>query len=219
MGSTLLQLLPLALAAALSSVTLTATVFILLSDRRIPSGLAFLAGTVIGTFAAITLATVAGQAIPGRQRHHNAVAGTLEIAIGAAFVLLGVITLARRNRAGAGRGRSWLDGVGSFGLVPLFGIGLALNLRPKAVLLVMAAGLAISRADLSLEDNLVLIIVYAAIATSTVVVPIVATILLPRWMELRLLAAKEWIASHSSAVSATIMILLGGFIIALGVAG
>ena len=65
MGQTLLQLLPLALAAALSSVPITATIFILLSESRSRSGLAFLAGTVLGTFAALMLATVAG---PGSSR-------------------------------------------------------------------------------------------------------------------------------------------------------
>jgi hypothetical protein len=219
MGQVLLQLLPLALAAALSSVTVTATVFILLSDSRVPSGLAFLVGTVLGTFAALTLATVASQAIPGRPRHQDALVGRLEVVIGIAFVILGVITLARRNRPRTDRGRGWLDGVGSFGVLPLFGIGLALNLRPKAVLLVAAAGLAISRANLAFDENAILVIVYTAIATCTVVVPIVATILFPHRMEPRLLSAKGWIADHSTTVSATIMILIGGFVIALGLTG
>ena len=95
----------------------------------------------------------------------------------------------------------------------MLGIGLALNLRPKAMLLAAAAGLAISGADLLFHDNLVLVVLYTAIATCTVVVPIVATILFPRRMEPRLLAAKGWIAAHSTAVGATMMILIGGFVI------
>jgi len=66
MGEALLQLIPLGMAAALSSIPITATIYILLSESRGRSGLAFLAGTVLGTFAAVTLATVAGQALPGR---------------------------------------------------------------------------------------------------------------------------------------------------------
>ena len=59
MGQALLQLVTLALAAALSTVPIAATIFILLSASRNRSGLAFLSGTVLGTFAALTLATVA----------------------------------------------------------------------------------------------------------------------------------------------------------------
>lgn len=219
MGQTLLQLIPLGLAAALSSVPITATVFILLSESRGRSGLAFLAGTVLGTFAAVALATVAGQALPGRPRHHDDLIATLEVVVGVAMVLMGVVTLVRRPRTGSGRGTSWLNSIASFGVMPVFGIALALNARPKSVLLVAAAGLAISRADLSFEQDLLLTLLYTAVATLTVVVPIVATILFPRWMEPRLVAVKGWIAAHSAAVSATIMALVGVFVIGLGISG
>ena len=177
MGQALFQVVPLALAAALSSVPISATIFILLSEGRTRSGLAFLAGTVIGTFVAITLVTAVGQALPGRPRRHAELIGKLEIALGIAMVLLGVFTLLRGSAAASGHSSRWLNGVGSLGVLPVFGIGLALNLRPKAILLVAAAGLAISRAHLSLEEAAVLVVVYTAVATCTVVVPIVLTIL------------------------------------------
>ena len=63
-----------------------------------------MAGTVLGTLAAVTLATVASQALPGRQRHHDDLIATLEVVVGAAMVLLGIITLARHNRSGSGSG-------------------------------------------------------------------------------------------------------------------
>jgi len=215
----LAQLVPLAVAAALSSVPLTATIFILISDSAGRSGLAFLAGTVLGTFCAVTVSTVASQALPGRPRQHEALIERLEIAIGIAMVLLGVVTLMRRRNAGRGSGAGWLDDIGSFGALPVLGIGLALNLRPKAVLLAAAAGLATSGARLELRETLVLVLCYTAIATCTVAVPIVATIVFPQWMKPRLLSAKGWLAAHSTAVSATISILIGGFLLAAGVRG
>src|SRR3954466_3365421 len=217
MGEALLQLIPLGMAGALSSIPITATIYILLSESRGRSGLAFLAGTVLGTFAAVTLATVAGQALPGRQRQHDDLVGKLEVVLGFAMVLLGAVTLARRNGTGSSRGASWMDSIGSLGMVPVFGIALALNVRPKAVLLVTAAGLAISRANLRFEENLVLAVLYTAIATVTVGVPIVATILFPRWMEPHLVAVKGWVTAHSTAVSATIMILAGIVVIGVGI--
>lgn len=215
----LVQLVPLAVAAALSSVPLTATIFILLSDSGGRSGLAFLAGTVLGTFAAMTVATLASQALPGRPRQHEALIGKLEIAIGTAMVLLGVVTLMRRQNAGRDSRTGWFDDIGSFGPLPVLGIGLALNIRPKAVLLAAAAGLATSGARLELRETFVVVVCYTAIATSTVVVPIVATTLFPQRMKPLLLSAKGWLAAHSTAVSATISILIGGFLIAVGVGG
>jgi hypothetical protein len=216
MGQALLQLIPLGLAAALSSVPITATIFILLSESRSRSGVGFLAGTVLGTFATVALATVVGRALPGRPREHVALVGKLEVLIGIALVLLGVVTLARRSRAGSGSGPGWLDRIGTFGVLSVFGIGVVLNLRPKAMLLAVAAGLAIVGANLVFHNDLGLVVFYTVIATCTVAVPIVATLLFPRRMEPRLLAAKEWIAAHSTTVGATMMILIGAFVIAVG---
>ena len=103
--------------------------------------------------------------------------------------------------------------------MPIFGIALALNVRPKAVLLTTAAGLAISKANLRFEENLALAVLYTALATTTTVVPIVATVLAPEWMEPRLRSTKAWIAQHSTAISATITILVGMFVIAIGISG
>jgi hypothetical protein len=219
MGSVLVQLLPLALAAALSSVPISATIFILLSESRTRSGLVFLAGTVLGTFATVTLSAVLGQALPGRSRQHDELVGTLEVVVGSAMVLLGVVTLLRRNRVETKGRPKWLDGIGSLGTVPVLGIGLALNLRPKAVLLSAAAGLAISSTRLAPDERLVLLVLYTAVATCTVVLPIVATILFPQRMEPPLVTAKDWIAAHSTAVGAAMIILVGAFVATLGLTG
>ncbi len=220
MGKALLQLLPLALASALSTVTISATIFFLLSKTRTRSGLAFLTGTVIGTFAAVTLATVAGQALPGRPRHHHEVVGKLEVVTGIALVVLGLVSLARRHRVvNSARRPGWLHGISDVGPVPVFGIGLALNLRPKAVLLAAAAGLVVSDANLAFDENLVLLLLYTVVATSTVGVLVVATILSARRMEPRLVSVNAWMSAHSRAISATIMIVVGVFVAALGLTG
>jgi hypothetical protein len=172
---------------------------------------------VLGTAAALTLATLAGQALPGRQRELDSLIGSLEILVGVALVVLGLVPLLRRNRPASTLRPSWVEGIGSFGPLPAFGIGLALNVRPKAVLLFAAAGLAISGADLSFQDNLVLLVVYTAIATSTVAAPTLATLLFPDRMEPRLVEARDWINAHGAALAGIVMILIGLVIIGVGI--
>lgn len=219
MGQVLVQLIPVAIAAALSTVPITATIFILLSKRRGATALPFLTGCVLGTATGVTLATLATQALPGRPRRLESLIDSLEILVGSVLVVLGLVTLVRHARTSTSQRPTWIESIGSFGALPAFGIGLALNVRPKALLLFAAASLAIGGAHLSVEDNLILIAVYTAIATSTVVAPTLATVLFPTRMEPRLVVAKDWISAHGAAVTGVIMILIGLVVIGAGIRG
>jgi hypothetical protein len=201
-------------------VPITATLFILLSERRRTTALPFLSGWVIGTVAALVLAIVAAQALPGRPRGFSSLADNLEILVGSALILFGLYTLVRRRRTPTG-GAGWIEGIGSLGPLPLLGLGLALNLRPKAVLLVVAAGLAISGAPPGVDDvdTLILIAVYTAIATSTVLVPTLATVFFPERMEPRLVVARDWVDAHGTAVTGVVVILVGVVVLAAGISG
>ncbi len=139
--------------------------------------------------------------------------------IGSALVVFGVVTVVRHARSSTSRPPGWLEGIGSLGPLPAFGIGLALNLRPKALLLFAAAGLAISGAPPLVDDTLFLILVYTAIATSTVVAPTLATVFFPDRMEPRLVVARDWVGAHGTAVTGAIMILVGVVVLAAGISG
>ena len=217
MGQVLVQLIPIALAAALSTVPITATLFILLSERRKTTALPFLFGWVIGTAVGLILATLAAQALPGRPRQFDSLIDNLEILVGSALILFGVVTLLRNRRSA--QPSAWIEGVGSLGPPAALGIGLALNLRPKALLLVSAAGLAISGSPPRVDDSdtLILIVVYTAIATSTVVVPTLATLFFPARMEPRLVVARDWVTAHGPVVTAVVVILVGVVVLAAGI--
>jgi hypothetical protein len=213
MWQVLLQLIPLAGAAAISMVPIAATVFILLSERRRVAAPPFVIGWVVGTASALTLATLISHALPGRARQRDALIVDLEIGVGCALIALGIVTLVRQRRAPTSRLPGWIEGLGSFGTLPTFGIGLALNIRPKALLLTTAAGLAITRGHLSLEEDAVLIAIYTLVATSTVAGPVLATLLLPERMEPRVVATRDFITAHGAAVTASIMILIGVLVV------
>lgn len=217
MGQPYGQLVPAAAAAALSAVPITATIFVLLSHRRKTTALPFLAGWVLGTAAGLTLATLATQALPSRPRREASLIATLEVLIGIVLIVAGLFTLVGHQRARPRQRPSWIEGIGSFGPLPAFGIGLALNVRPKSLLLFAAGSLAIAGADVDGRDTLVAIAVYTAIATSTVVVPTVATVLFPDRMEPRLVAARDWIAAQGAALTGVAMVGVGVVVLVAGV--
>jgi hypothetical protein len=217
MGQALGSLIPLGIAAAVSTVPILVTILILLSDNRSRSALPYLIGWVVGTLFLVTVGTIAASSLPQpRPRQPDTVVGALEILIGVAFVALGIIAIRRREKSPGGQEPKWAHAVGAIGAGRAVGLGLGLNLRPKGVLLCVAASLALHSANDGVEDTAILILVYTAIATSTVAVPIVATLLSPRRMEPRLIAARSWLDRNGQMVNATIMVIVGVLIAVSG---
>jgi hypothetical protein len=210
-------LLPIAVAVAFSSVPLTVTILILLSPNRGRAALPFLIGWVIGVAAVISLSAAGAAALskPLRRGPDMAVV-VLEILIGAALMVLAAIYLRRRSPAsGTGLPR-WLAAVDSFGPVVCFSIAVVLSLRPKGLLLGIAGGLALSAASLKPDDAVLLIIIYTAIASSTVVVPIIASLIAPQRMEPKLISARDWLIVNGRIVTSVMMFMIGVVILGYG---
>jgi len=213
------QLLPLAVAAAVSMVPITIMIVVLLSPKRNQAAVPYLLGWVLGAAAVLLLGVLAAQLLPDyRPRQPQTAVAVLEILLGAAALLIGLAALRRRPASANGESSAWTRAAGSLGVASSAGIGVALNIRPKALVLAAAASLTLHSASLAWEETGILIAVYAAIATSTVVVPIVATLVSPRRMEPRLLAAQDWIAANGSAVTAVLMLLIGALLLGVGIA-
>jgi Sap, sulfolipid-1-addressing protein len=211
-------LLPIAVAVAFSSVPLTVTILILLSPNRGRAALPFLIGWVIGVAAVISLSAAGAAALskPLRRGPDMAVV-VLEILIGAALMVLAAIYLRRRSPAsGTGLPR-WLAAVDSFGPVVCFAIAVVLSLRPKGLLLGIAGGLALSAASLNADDAALLIIIYTAIASSTVVVPIIASLIAPQRMEPKLISARDWLIVNGRIVTSVMMFMIGVVILGYGI--
>ena len=218
MGQALGSLIPLGVAAALSTVPILVTILILLSDNRNRSAVPYLVGWVVGTLFLVTVGSIAAGSLPQpRPRQPDTIVAALEILIGVGFLALGILTLRRHRESPGGREPKWAHAVRAIGAGRALGLGLALNLRPKALLLCAAASLALHSAKAGVEDTAVLILVYTALATSTVAVPIVATLLSPRRMEPRLIDARGWLDHNGPVVTATIMGLVGVLVAVSGI--
>jgi hypothetical protein len=212
-------LLPIAFAVALSSVPLTVTILILLSPNRGRAALPFLVGWVIGVAAIISLSAAGAAALsqPLRRGQDTAIA-VLQILIGAALMVLAGIYLRPRTRAVSTGLPRWLAAVDSFGALASFAIGVLLGFRPKGLLLGIAAGLALNAASVRADEAVILIIIYTVIATSTVVIPIVASLVAPRRMEPKLVAVRDWLATNGRILTSVMMLLIGVVILGSGLA-
>jgi hypothetical protein len=82
----------------------------------------------------------------------------------------------------------------------------------------MAAGLALHAASVRAGEDAVLIAIYTVIATSTVVVPIAASLIAPRWMEPKLIASRDWLAHNGRILTSSMMFMIGVVILGTGIA-
>jgi Sap, sulfolipid-1-addressing protein len=213
-------LLPIAVAVAISSVPITVTILILLSPNRSRAALPFLVGWVTGVVAVIVLSALGASVLPEPPRRGpDIVTALLQIMIGTALVVLGVISLLRSSRSEHTGMPGWLSAVDSFGALAAFGVAVLLDFRPKGLLLGIAAGLVLHGAPVRASETAVLIGVYTLIATSTVVVPITASLMAPRRMEPRLIAARDWLAHNGRTLTSSMMIMIGVVILGVGLTG
>jgi NAD/NADP transhydrogenase beta subunit len=212
------QLLPIALAIAISSVPIMATILILLSPRRGQSAVPFLIGWVLGIATVVSICTLVAQLIPTARspRRPETVIGTAEILVGMGLVVIAIIAWRRARRNPSTAMPKWLNTVSSFGPWSAFGVAFALNVRPKGLLLAIAAGLALRADDLSLGESAIAIAIYTLVGCSTVAVPIIVTLAAPERMEPRLVSGKEWVSRNSGAITALILLVIGVVIIGTG---
>jgi Sap, sulfolipid-1-addressing protein len=207
-------LLPIAVAVAFSSVPITVTILILLSPNRNRAALPFLVGWVTGVVAVIILSALGASALPQPPRRGaDTTTAVLEIIIGAALIVLGVVNLRRGERTGL---PGWLSTVDSFGALASFGVAVLLDFRPKGLLLGIAAGLTLHAASVRPSQVGVLIVIYTVIATSTVVVPIAASLIAPRRMEPKLIAARDWLGHNGRILTSSMMFMIGVVITGAG---
>ncbi len=211
------QVLPLALALALSSVPIASCLALLLRNPRGSASVLFALGYTAGM---ATLVAMLGSALPvplggGSDR---GIHGLVEIALGTAVVVLGIVTA--RRPAGSGRlgaGLHRLTGA-LRALAPGFALllGIALDLRPKSILVAGAIGVVLAGAQPTGAEVAVVTTIATAIGASTVVVPVVVGVLrrgrARSWLE----EFDHWISANGRTVTVVVLLVIGAVVIGNG---
>lgn len=213
------QLLPLMLAAALSTVPILVTITILLAPRPTTSAILFLIGWLAGLFLVTGLFAFGVQAVPGVSlRRNQPTVGAVEILIGLALIASAIVLATRRprRRPNSEGSAHWLQTVTRIKPLPALGLALLLNIRPKALLVAAAAGLIIGTSRLVPSETVLVLVVFTVLSGSTVAVPVVVAIARPAAMRRRLETSQEWIFRNSRTVTVVVLFLVGAFVLGDG---
>lgn len=213
------QILPLALAVALSTVPIIAAILILLSDAKPLVSVALLVGWAAGMTLVLTVLTLSFGLLPASSPpRDDTVVGVFRIALGVALILYAVATLRGRLTRPTSETPRWMGTLGRLNAWGALGFGLALALRPKNVILSVAGAVVIGDASLGVGDAALVIAVFTIIGVSTVALPIIGHFSAPEKTRNPLDATRAWIITNSGALMLLVAVLTGVVIIGSGIA-
>ncbi|CAN5688621.1 GAP family protein [soil metagenome] len=214
-GGTLAELIPLALVVALSPLSIIPAVLVLHTARPRPTGLAFLAGWVLGLAALTAVFIGISGLLGGMTGKPPSWASWLRVGIGAALIVFGVFRwVTRHSKPHQMPGTRHITEAGP---VKALIVGAALTVvNPKVLFICAAAGLAIGTAGLGAavwgaEA------VYVVLAASTVALPIVAYAISGSKLDPTLAKVKAWMEKHNAALVAAILLVIGVMVLYKGI--
>ncbi|MDN4645734.1 GAP family protein [Arthrobacter sp. PsM3] len=214
MLSLLASLVLFALAGAISTVPVSITIMILLSPAPRRGALPFLIGSVAGSIVVVGLSAVGLQFLPRRPKlGQDEALAWLVLLIGALLIGNAVYLFAHKTQADSavvGKLKTRFQSARTWEFVVL---GLGLNLRPKAILLAVAAGALIGGREPPPLQEILLVLAYAVVAQSAVVVPIAIWLHSPERAEGPLAALYTWMQSNGRKIAAIASLTIGVFII------
>jgi threonine/homoserine/homoserine lactone efflux protein len=213
----LTELIPLALVVALSPLSIIPAVLVLHTPRPRPTGLAFLAGWLLG-LAALTAIFLEVSNLLGGLGNKPPWASWLRVVVGALLIVFGIYRWLTRKRSA--HTPSWMQSMGK--LTPLraglAAVALAV-VNPKVLFICAAAGLAIGSAGLGSTHAWVGVAWYVVVAGSTVALPILAYAVSGDRLNEPLRRLKDWMERQHATLVAAILVVIGLLVLYKGIHG
>ena len=214
MLSVIPSLVLFALAGAISTVPVSISIMILLSPDPRRGALPFLVGSVAGSIVVVGFSAVGLQFLPARPAwKQDELLAWLGFLIGFFMIVYALYLFGHRSQgesAVLGKMKTRFQSARPWEFVVL---GLGLNLRPKAILLAVAAGALISVREPPLLQGILFVLAYAAVIQSAVVVPIAVWMHSPERAEAPLTALYAWMQRNGQRIAAIATLTIGMFIV------
>ncbi|HUS41507.1 MAG TPA: GAP family protein [Ilumatobacteraceae bacterium] len=205
-----------ALVAAASPLVLAAVLVVIRSDRRRANSIAFLVGFVLGTTIAAVVGLMLGQAAVERLDSHETIEGVLALLVGVALIVAGLAELrspkppgGTMDRQGATLARLSHVGPGTaLSIAGLLGFG-----GPKRLILAFLAMTSVSEADLGDLESVTLLVLYVAVATLLVSVPVTMVVIGGRRAAEAIGRGESWLGTNAALLRLWLALGLGGALV------
>jgi threonine/homoserine/homoserine lactone efflux protein len=218
MGDAIGEVLPAAVAVAISPVPVTAVILMLLSRRAATNSLAFLGGWLLGLAAVGAIVLSLGDVFSS-DGGASTTSGVVKLAIGALFV--GMAARNWRNRPREGEEPQvpgWLEAIDDFTVPRSFGVALALSaVNPKNLGLTVAATSSIAAAELGGGEQAAVFALFLLIACSTVAGPVAYYAFDRDRAQGTLDRLKAWLIADDKVIMAVLLLVIGAKLLGDGI--
>jgi threonine/homoserine/homoserine lactone efflux protein len=220
LGPTIGDLLPSAVAVAISPVPIVAVILMLATPRARSNGAAFALGWLAGLTGVTALVVlVAGDTDSNDDASTGASAVVL--LLGLLFLFLAVKQW--RSRPAAGEtppAPSWMAAIDRFTTGRSLAMGVVLSAaNPKNLALSVAAAATVAQAGLPAGEDVVAIAAFVIVGSLTVVGPVAAYLVGGERTQRPLASAKQFMTTYSWVIMLILFVVLGAKLIGQGVAG
>lgn len=222
MGEVVGDLLPLALAVAISPIPVIAVILMLLAPRAGRTSAGFLLGWIVGiVVAAVVFTALARFAGLGAGGGPSTVASWIKIALG--VVLVGLAVRSWRSRP-AGEQEpvvpKWMAAIDTFTPAKACGLGFLLSaVNPKNLAMTVAAGVTVGGGALPVGQIVVALAVFMVVAASTVAGPVAVYAAAADRMTKPLEALRRRLVRDNAVVTAVLLLTIGAVMLGKGIGG
>ncbi len=209
MGDVVGGFLPYAVGVAISPVPIAGVLLMLVSKKARTNGPMFL----LGWLAGLAIVGVVVLLIPGLE----AGGGEPSTATGMVKGVLGILLLfvgvrAWRSRPAAGeeaKTPGWMAKIDGMNGLAALGMGFLLSaLNPKNLLLAVGGAATITSSDLTTSQEYVALAVFVAMASITILVPVVAYLITGERGEAVMLSTKDWLIQNNQTVISVLLLVI-----------
>ena len=217
-SAVLTDLVPLGLDVALSPITVIPAVLVLQAPRPRPSGLAFLAGWVLGLAAVTALSAAGAGALTTERKGPPEWADWMRVILGTVLILVGVYhwLTRRRHTDTPGWMRSFETITPPRAAITAVVLVLA---RPDVLLICLPAGLAIGTSGLPGAGVWIATAFFVMLASASVALPILTYAGFGQRLDRTLARLKTWMEANNAALLAVLLLVLGAMVLHHGIDG
>ncbi|MGE5335328.1 MAG: GAP family protein [Nitrososphaerota archaeon] len=222
MGSAIGDILPLAVGVAISPVPIIAIILMLFSTRAKSNGPAFVLGWVLGIVIVGVIVLLAGNSANiASGGGSTTAASVVRLVLGLLLVFLAYRNWRKRPTPGQEPALpKWMAGLNTFTPVKALGLGALLSgLNPKNLAFTLAASLAITQANLPIEQIIVVFAIFVVLASCTVAAPAIIYVAGGSRAANALQKMKIWLAANNASVMAVLCLVLGVVVLGKGIGG